>query len=385
MPASTPRTRLIFQNVNVYTGPAATSGNSATGSMFVVPGTPNQGNGNTGNNLIAQLANVTNATVSVDINRQDLNIFGQLNRVGQIIISPPSISLDFSYNVTDGYNEMMLGFDAQGNSFLSGILSKASDAKNYFIPISQQGVDDNTVTNPDQRDVLALGNAFVSNYSFNAAVGQVATANITVDALNIVAYTGSSGLQTPAVNPANSARISTYTYQLPFARTITGNGNVFALRPGDITLEFPNAAGFLAPLSGSNAVNIQSISLSIPVGREVLNKLGAPLGFSREIQFPLNASLQLRALQTELATGSFDVLYCNDSEYNLKMRIKKPSCPGSTTDDAIIFSFNAAKVTNQSFGFTVGGDATLDLSLTSQLAGSFSTAGITFSGYYARG
>lgn len=385
MPASTPRTRLIFQNVNVYTGPAAASGNTATGSMFVVPGTPNQGNGNTGNNLIAQLANVTNATVNVGINRQDLQIFGQLNRVDQIIIAPPSISLDFSYNVTDGYNETMLGFDALGNSFLSGILTKASDSKNYFIPISQQGVDDNTVTNPDQRDVLALGNAFVSNYTFNAAVGQVPTANLTVDALNIVAYTGSSGLTTPAVNPSNSARITTYTFQLPNARTITGKQTVFALRPGDITLSFPTAAGFLAPLSGSNAINLQSINLSIPIGREVLNKLGAPLGFSREIQFPLNATMQLRALQTELATGSFDVLYCNDSSYNLQFRIKKPSCPGSTTDDAIIWGFNAAKVTNQSFGFTVGGDATVDLSLTAQLAGSLSTAGITMSGYYANG
>lgn len=375
MPASTPRTRLIFQNLNIFVGPAALSGTTATGAMYSF--------GNTGNNLIAQLANVQSATLNVGINRQDVNIFGQLNRVDQIILSPPNISLDFTYNSTDGYNEKMLGFDTKGNSFLSGILTKVSDSKNYFLSISQQGVDDDGVTNNNQRDVLAVGNGFVSNYSINAGVGQVTTANLTVDALNVVAYTGSSGLQTPAVDPSTSVRLSTWNFGLPIGQAIVaGIGTQFyALRPGDISLNFPTNAGFLVPLSGQNQVNVQSFNLSIPVGREILNKIGAPLGFSREIQFPLNATLQLRALQTELLPGSFDQLYCNDQFYNMSIRMRQPSC-GGTGLDAIVLGFNQAKVSNISFGNTIGGDSTVDVSLTSQLAGALSTNGITFSGSY---
>lgn len=374
MPSSTPRTRLIFQNVNVSTGPAATSGNTATGGMYT--------SGNSGDNLIVQLANVLSANLNVGINRQDLNILGQLNRVGQIIISPPDISMDFTYNVTDGYNEKMLGFDIKGNSFLSGILTKESDSKNFFLSISQQGVDDSKVSDPNQRDVYAIGNAFISNYTFNAAVGQVPTANVTVDGLNVVPYTGSSGLQTPAVDPVSSARITQWQFQLPPGQIITGEGDVFALRPGDVSLEFPNGVGFLVPMSGAGSINVQSFSLSVPISRDVLNRLGSPFGFSREIRFPVNVNLQLQALQTEVGTTSFDQLYCNDQSYDCRVVIRKPACAGVLTDAAIILGFNGAKLANISHGFTVGGDASVSLSLTAQLAGATSTDGVTFSGYY---
>lgn len=379
MPGTSPRTRLIFQNLNAYVGPAALSGQTATGAMFAVPGT--LAPANTGNNLIAELANIQSASLSVGINRTDLNIFGQLNRVGQLIISPPTISMDLSWNATDGYNENMLGFNTNGNSFLSGILTKVSDSKNYFLSVSQQGIDDDGVSNPNNRDVYGLGNGFISNYSFNASVGQVATTNISVDALNVATYTGSSGLQTPAVTPQNSQRISAWNFQLPVGRVITGSNNVFALRPGDISLSFPSAAGFLVPLSGQNAVQIQSVSLSVPIGREVLNALGSPFGYSREINFPVNATMQIRALQTEVAPNSFDQLLCNDTDYDLSLTLRQPSC-NSTGLAGIILGFNNAKVSNISFSNGIGSDSSVDISLTSQLAGATSLDGFTLSGSY---
>lgn len=376
MPALTPRTRLIFQNLNLFAGPAAQSGSTATGSLYSL--------GNSGNNLILQLAHVQSATLSASINRQDVNIFGILNRIDQVIISPATFTLDFVYYPNDGYNEYVLGLDTQGNSFISGILTKASDSKNYFISISEQGIDDDTVINPTARDVLALGNGFISNYTFNAAVGQIPTSNVTIDAQNIVAYTGASGLQTPAIDPSSSVRLTGAQFNLPYGTPITGVNIINALRPGDISLSFPAGAGFLTPLSGQYSVNVQSVSMSIPIGREVLNRLGSPFGFSREIKFPVNTTMQIRALQTDVQLGSFDQLYCNDQFYNMSMLMRAPSCQG-TGAQAIILGFNQAKVTNQSFGFTINGDATVDLSLTCQLAGATSTNGITFSGAYLFG
>lgn len=385
MPASTPGTRLIFQNFNLFAGPAGQSGQSATGAMYYYPGTAGvTGFANSGNNLILQLANVTNAQVSVDIARQDLNILGQLARVDQLILTPPTIQLNANWNVTDGYNEAVAGLNIKGAAFLSGILTKASDSKNWFIAYSPQGVDEDSAVTIAQRDVLSIGNGFLSNYTINAAIGQPVSAAITVDGLNVAAQFGSSGNVTPAVNPANSAPITTWTYQLPQGKVITGAGSVFALRPGDITLEFPNGAGFLVPVSGSSAVNIQSFDLSMPISRAVINRLGSFLGFSREIQFPLNCQLSLRALQTELQTGSLANLICNDSLYNGKIRIKQPACPGATSADAVILQINQFKLSNISFGMTVGGDATVDLSASAQLGGALSTDGITFSGYYGQ-
>lgn len=373
MPASTPRTRLIFQNVSLLTGPAALSGLTATGAMSSV--------GNGGNNLIMPLANVQSANVSIDISQQDVNTFGKLNRRGTVQLNPANIQLGFTYFPVDGYNEKMLGMNIGGGSFISGILTKVSDSKNYFLAISQQGVDDLTVTNMAQRDILAVGNGYISNYSLEAAVGQIPTVNVSVDGMNLVGITGSSGFQTPAINPETSARISAWTAWLPTGEAMVPSTTI-ALRPGDIRLEFPTEAGFLVPLSGANAVNVQSVSVSIPIGRENINKLGSQFGFSREIQFPVNCQLQIRALQTDLQTGSYDSLACGDPEYSFKIRLRKPACPGVTSEDGMIIGFNNAKVTNVSFGNTIGGNSTVDISATSQLAGAFSTAGITLSGSY---
>lgn len=377
MPASTPRTRIIFQNESVYVGPAAASGNTATGHLALFEGAP----ANSGSSLIAELANVTSANLSLSIDRQDLNIFGRLQRIGTVQINPAGITMDVSWNATNAYNEKMLGFDIKGNSFLSGILTKASDSKNYFVAVSQQGVDDDGETNPNKRDVWSLGNAFVSNYTFEAAVGQVATTSVTIDAMNIVTYTGSSGLQTPAVNPNNSSRITAWNFWLPAATPITGTNNVFALKPGDITLKLPSEAGFLVPLSGENKVNIQSFTMSVPIGRQTIPALGSNWGISREIQFPVNCTLNLRALATEVTPNSYDALLCNDAFYNMAVQLRQPSCNG-TGADAINLGFNQAQLTNLSFGNTIGGDSTIDLSFSAQVSGPTSTAGITVSGYY---
>jgi hypothetical protein len=384
MPGTSPRTRLIFQNLDLYVGPAALSG-TATGSMYNiaagVTGWGNQAAQLSGNNLIAQLQHVQSATLNVAINRTDVNIFGQLNRIDQIIISPPTISLDFTYFPSDGYNEAMLGLDIGGFSFLSGILTKVSDSKNYFIAISQQGVDDDTVTNSTQRDCYAIGNSFLSNYTFNAAVGQITTASVTVDALAVQSYTGSSGLLTPAVDPGTSNTLTGWYFQLPNATATPSSNTLSALRPGDISLSFPNGIGFLVPISGSNAVNIQSVAISLPVRREILNRLGAPLGFSREIQFPVNGTITIRALQTEVNPNSFSNIYANDVFYNAAVTLRQPGI-NQTGANAIVIGLNQIKTASIANSFTINGDAAVDVSATFQLAGALSLNGITFSGFY---
>ena len=381
MPGLTPRTRLIFQNLDLYVGPTALSGTTATGSMFTTGIWGNYLAQQSGANLISQIQHVQSATLNVAINRTDINIFGQLNRIDQVIIAPPTITLDYSYFPSDGYNEYVIGLDIGGQSFLSGILTKVSDSKNYFISVSQQGVDDDTVTNPNARDVYAIGNGFLSNYTFNAAVGQVTTASVTIDALAVQSYTGSSGLLTPAVDPGTSNALTGWFFQLPFASATPSNNVLSALRPGDISISFPSNLGFLVPLSGSNSVNVQSVAISLPVRREILNRLGAPLGFSREIQFPVNGTVQIRALQTEVNPNSFTNIYANDVFYNAQMNLRVPGI-NQTGANAIIIGMNNVKLASIANGYTINGDATVDLSLTFQLAGALSTAGITFSGYY---
>jgi hypothetical protein len=134
-------------------------------------------------------------------------------------------------------------------------------------------------------------------------------------------------------------------------------------------------------LSGQYAVNVQSVAVSLPIRREILNRLGAPLGYSREIQFPVNGTVAIRSLATEVLPNSFTNLYANDVFYNAQLNLRMPGI-NQTGANAIILGLNNVKLASVAFGNTINGDSTIDLSLTYQVAGATSLAGITFSGFY---
>ena len=52
-----------------------------------------------------QLSRVQSANYSFTINRQDVNQFGDLARIDSLVLDAPTVSLDFSYYLTDGFNE----------------------------------------------------------------------------------------------------------------------------------------------------------------------------------------------------------------------------------------------------------------------------------------
>lgn len=370
---STASNRVIFQNSNLFVWPPAQSGAGATGSFFT--------SGNSGQLLVGELSRIQSIDLSSSFNRTDINEFGILQRIDSEIISPPTFTLNFSYFVTDGLNENILGFNAKGiTSFVSGMLTKTSDSKNYLITYSPPGQDDDAYTPFTNRDVAALGNGFVSNYSLNAAINQPVTANVTVEGLNVAFYTGASGTS-PAVDPVTANPITQWQFQLPVGDPQTGASTISIIKPGDIMLSFPNAAGWGSQISGAFQAQIQSFSLSVPISREKIQRLGSPFGVSDEINFPVNCSLSIQGLQTNLQPASFSNLLCNDVPYNMQVLMRQPSCQG-TGLTAVILGFNQAFLTSHQIGQTIGGDASLSLTYTAQLAGPLTPNGVIFSGYY---
>ena len=388
MPGTSPRTRLIFQNSNLFVHPIGSSGNGATGAFAPTGNLPVFGSwtGQALSPLITELSRIQSIDLTVGIPRQDINVFGRLNRIDAEVLTPPTVGLNFSYFVTDGFNEYKMGFAAKGGgSFVSGFITNVTNDKNYFISYSPQGLDDDGFSNINQRDVIGIGNASVTNYSLNAAVAQPVTATVSVDGFNVAFYTGSSGKQSPAVFPVNSAPVTGWFFNLPTATAQISdpNGEISILRPGDITLTLPSDAGFGSAVAGAYAANIQSFTLAVPINRQRTQKLGSPFGISNEIQFPVNCTLSIQALQTDLVANSLDQLLCNDSSKNITIRINQPGCAGTARDSAVTMTFNGAFLNNYALGQTIGGDATLTLDYAAQLAGATSTDGFTFSGSYS--
>lgn len=365
-----PRNRVIYQSEALYVGPSP-----ATGAHF-------QGGANTNVsgdvNLVQQLQRVQTANYSFNIDRTDVNQFGQLAAIDRVVLTSPTVSLDFSYLLANLVNEEGLGFTVQKTgsagtpsaevSCISGILNKSQDEKNYFIKTTSEGTDAVGSTST-AAGVIGIGNGFITAYSQEASVGNFATASITVEGLNMKFDTSTSGVGIPAVNPIDGNAISARQFALPLTVSSTAlsqASGISALRPGDITLSLPNTIG--ATASGDNQFNIQSYTLSFDLARTPIERLGSKFAFAREIDFPVTVNLSVEAQVTDINAGNLATLVSNDSTttYNPVVRINNP---GSASDVVARFSLKNAKLDSQEFSSDIGSNKTVTLNFSSQIGG----------------
>jgi hypothetical protein len=366
------RNRIIYQSEAVYAGPAP-----ATGYHY---GTYTPGIGGNSNvpdqnrNLVQQLQRIQTANYSFTVDRTDVNQFGQLAAIDRVILTNPTVSLDFSYINSSLANENDLGFTiASGSSdstvsAISGFLNKTSDERNYFIRTTPEGTDavgftDGSATS---NGVIGIGNAFLTSYSTEGSVGNFPTTTINVEGLNMNFQNGISGNFVPAVNPVNGLALSNY-YQLAQAVQNVGIGSgsaISALRPGDITLSLSNT---LASGVDVNTMNIQSYTLSFDLGRTPIQRLGNKFAFTREIDFPLTVTLSVDAQVTTMNAGNLANLVVDDSAtYNPSITIKSPSDSNLTMAKYIL---KGAKLDSQEYSSDVGSNKSVTLTFSAQVGG----------------
>ena len=203
------RNRVIYQSKALFIAPNSTgvqlwASGAATAALAKSQpevGTAAAGlSGYNGTGLLYKLDRVQNCNFNFTINRQDVNEFGKLARIGTIVNEPPTVTLDYSYYLTDGLNERLMGFNfggtttgtagapawdtamVSGAGAISGFLSE-TQGQNYYILTVDEGEDvvGASVGGAGSTDsVIAIGNGFVTNYQFTASVGDVPTASVTV-------------------------------------------------------------------------------------------------------------------------------------------------------------------------------------------------------------
>jgi len=419
------RARVIYQSEALYAGTV-----DATGHHFTVNGTGYNtqtladaagGEVRTG---IMQLRRVQSANYSFSINRQDVNQFGQLARIDSVSIEPPTVTLDFSYYLTNGINERLLGFNVDGQSTALGdeiLLGKTSNSdnpvgKNFFILTTPEGTDAVGNTGVDsEKSVIALGNGFVSNYSIEAAVGGMPTASVTVDGLNLRSYNGTQDLNIPAINTTYGYEVEGVEFSLPPAVSGKGEATIGAdniwgstddgwvgndegfgdegiscLRPGDISLtlgtngragEFENLP-YSDPTSDYDAgtAHIQSFSVDVPVSRSVINRLGNPYGYARVTDFPVNISVSVSAILSDLKEGNVADMLFDQEEHDLTFTMREPTQSGNGPI-ALQYTIKGARLEGESFSSSIGDNKSVDLTFTAQVGGpEDQTNGIFISG-----
>jgi len=356
--------------------------------------------------IIKQLKRVQTANYGFTINRQDINQFGNLARLDSIVIDSPTVNLDFSYYLTDGFNERMLEFVTDGvtNSF-SGHLSPEmyQAGNNYFVLTVPEARDavlgDVNLSNEGkslEKSVISLGNGYITDYSVDFSVGGIPTASVTVEGMNIRSDFGETGNDLPSIDMANGQVISdawdggvkgscksdgcTGLYTLPAAESgYTGCGDVAALRPGDIVINLNNSSLLSRQVSGSSnnpsvgSAHIQSASISLPMARTTLQRLGSTFGFSKSLDVPITTTLSVSAILSDLKKGKLTDLLCGCETKELSITVYDPDCMDCTNKDgavAIQYIFKGARLESESFSSTIGDNKTVDLTFSAQVGGS---------------
>ena len=377
-----PRNRVIYQSEALYVSKNINS---------------------TGSGDHTQLKRVQSANYNFSIERQDVNQFGQLARIDALVLQSPTVALDFTYYPTDGYNEKALGFyvrtgAAQSDvNFASGHMS-AAIGQNFYIVTTDEGSDLNTQSGSfplSGKSTIAIGNGFLSNYTFNASVGNLPTASVSIEGLNIKSstilgsghgITGGNFMLSPAINAVSGSELG-LTGRLANPNSgvsVNGANEVTALRPGDITLGFSayNATGAtpISKVEGDNSFNVQSVSLALPLSRTPIERLGSKFAFTRVVDFPIVATMNVSAILSDTEARSLATMLDDNSKRDITLNIKKP---GVTGVNAMVFSFKGSQLQSESFSSSIGANKTVDLVFQTQVGGpSDLTNGIYLSGSY---
>ena len=380
-----PRNRIIYQSEALYAGPSPATGFHLTSGV-----TPTAWAGPTGNSLVNQLQRVQTANYSFTVDRTDVNQFGQLAAIDRVILTNPTVSLDFSYILANLSNESDLGFtlnksgDTTEVSAISGFLNGTSDERNYFIRTVSEGNDAvNFTSTTGDNGVIAIGNGFISSYSSEGSVGNFPTVTVNVEGLNMAFQKGTTGNYIPAVNPVDGVSVSNF-YSLPTTRenNSTGvNSGISALRPGDITVSIPSISTAGGGVDTS-VMNIQSYTLSFDLARTPIQKLGSRFAFARPIDFPLAVTLTVEAQVTDMITGSLNALLCTDTGvFDPSITIKSPIC--GNTDVVAKYTLKGAKLDSQEFSSDIGSNKSVTLTFSAQVGGPQDTArGLFISGFH---
>ena len=395
------RNRVIYQSQALFIAPSST-GCQVSGSLNATApfGPAISGSLVSGTSLLKKLDRVQNCNFNFTINRQDINEFGKLARIDSIVMESPTVGLDFSYYVTDGLNERLMGFNMYSPNdttntvelaqSISGLLGDLQ-GNNYYILTVQDGEDvvgTTTSTTPaNTNTIVGIGNGFVSEYSFDASVGAIPTASVTVEAFNIKAdaLTGlSDGVITgysPAINitgsPATKFTSVATAYGLSGAFS-TGVSTVTALRPGDIVLSLSNPDGMI-DVAGANSAHIQSFQFTIPLSRTILQRLGNTFGFARVVNVPINMDITVSAIVSELKSMNLfdELLTGTKSNFTIQLN-------DFNGTPKVKYGISGALLSSETYSENLGDNQSVDLTFSLQLGGANDTQnGVFMSGSYA--
>ena len=328
-----------------------------------------------------QLRRVQSANYSFNVTRTDLNQFGQLSRIDSLILEAPTVSADVSYFLGDGFNEEVLNFANSDLNvgFVSGQITSSS-GQNLYIMTCDDGLDASLSTGVFGS--IGIGNAFVTDYSLEASVGGFPTVTVSFEGSNINASTNITGnkdgfnvttsngtFSGAGIDPVSGSPLDNQINTTGIAMRPADPGTsgvVSALRPADISFDLQAADGdTIASIHGTDGAHVQSISLSVPLSRTPIERLGTRFPFARTVDFPITPTLSVSAIVNETAERSLTNIIDNDTFIpSAQITIKDPN-----GTESAIYKLTNLKLDSESFSSSIGPNKTVDLTFSISVGG----------------
>lgn len=378
------KNRLIYQSLGIQVLPIGADGTAADN--------------------LKQLYRVQSFSTTSSIAFQDINEFGQLAAIDRINLEAPTISGTVEYYITEGFNEEALGFTVNrgtktgdtwpmNDSFLGDMLEDTSGGLDFFEGIADEGVDLNRFYSADIEPwsleansketvgILGFGNVYVTDYTVNFAVGELPTASVSIEGSNangVLVSSGEAVVKVETTSPEvsledgtpSTAKVQLNTFQ-KYRKTEAPA--ISALRPGDITVKLVEAGTTTEQKKtlvdfaqlGDTGSYIQSVSISVPLAREGLQRLGTKYFYARVVTFPLTATVSISALVNGVNSdvSIADILSTNP-KVDVIVIIKNPN---DASKVALEYRVKNCTIDEQPINASIGSNTTADLTLSTQI------------------
>jgi len=338
--------------------------------------------GQTGTKSLKLLKRVQSSSISVTNPITRPKQIGSSDFAFEKYITIPEISVDLTYLVSDNSNELLLGLNATGNeSFLKNMAVSGQDKNLFFLLTDTDNKDADTLTDMIGKDIFAVGNTFLTNYSLSAQVGSVPTVSTSFACLNMTFQTyngtGSNGSDVPAINLTNGIK-STGKYLITGANMSPSNylsnqnSRPSAIRPGDIVLQLPQTFMGGIRYSGDVPASISSLQIDVPIERRDLLGFGSNYPYDKRIMYPLIGTISFNGTFDEPVTGDFSNIFNDDTAYDLSFDLKNYN--GATGLRVEILN---ARIEDQSFDLSLGDNMSFQSKFSFKI---FETDGMRISG-----
>lgn len=385
-----PRNRVIYQSEALFAAPTGTR--ALTSSLH-------------------NLRRIQSCNYNFAIQRQDINQYGELAAIDRLIIQEPTVSVDMSYYFEpSGFNEQNMGLLVNSYNGSEAIATGASttadhmlqniigggadyDQKNIFVLVSDAGIDANDTgtsameASGNYNGIIGIGNAFLTSWSLDAAVGAIPTVSCAFEGQNInFTGWGSAGLIAVAGIPASGAifnpsivggtevqdgtDVNRYVHLPSGAGLFDSATQISAVRPGDITVVLSAAGSDNNPIVGftETDLKVQSVNFALSLGREPIRKLGSLFAFAREITFPINCTMSVSAIVGDTVGQKLFSLINSSGDVKYTCAVKLDAYKaGSTTANTSYVVLKGAKIDSQNVTSSIGPNKAVTIELSAQI------------------